>query len=54
MGHLLDSDYSALDSATINDSCIWLMVKHVNMFTTIYVCSLYGNININYGNYVLL
>ena len=46
--------YSVLDSATIDDSCIWLMVKLVNMFTTIYVYSPYGNININYGNYVLV
>ena len=54
-GHLLDSDwYLVLDSATVDDSCIWRMVKLVNMFTTIYVYSLYGNININYGNYVLL
>ena len=48
VGHLLDSDiYLVLDSAYI-----WPMVKLVNMFTTIYVHSLYGNININYGNYV--
>ena len=30
------------------------MVKLVNMFTGIYAYSLYGNINMNYGNYVLL
>ena len=46
--------YSVLDSATTDDSCIWLMVKLVNMFTATYVYSLYGNININYGNYLLL
>ena len=46
--------YSVLDSATTDDSCIWLMVKLVNVFTTTYVYSLYGKININYGNYVLL
>ena len=31
-----------------------LPVNMTNMFTTIYVYSLYGNINMNYGNYVLL
>ena len=46
--------YLVLDSATIDNSCIWLMVKLVNMFTTIYVYSLNWNININYGNDVLL
>ena len=50
MGHLLDSDIFSIDSATIDESSIWLMVKLVNMFTTIYTYSLYGNININYGS----
>ena len=37
-----------------DDSCIWIMVKLVNMFTSIYIYSPYGIININYGKYVLL
>ena len=35
------------------DSCICLMVKLVNIFTTVYVYSLDGN-NINYSNYGFL
>ena len=30
------------------------MVKLVNMFTAIYFYSLYGNIDVNHGNYVLI
>ena len=54
VGHLLDSDIFSSRLCYNWWLCIWLLVKLVNMLTTIYVYSLYGNISINYGNYALL